>query len=143
MRINFYEKYQDIIESYNNEKDSVTIEEIFQQLLELTKQISEEDRRAIREGFTNEKELAIYDLLCNPVPKKEDIKAIKKISVDVFEKVSEAIQQADHWKDKQETKAAIETLIHTTLFNELPEAYTEKQIVEFKGVLFEYFYNRF
>lgn len=143
VRINFYEKYQDIIESYNNEKDSVTIEEIFQQLLELTKQISEEDRRAIREGFTNEKELAIYDLLCNPVPKKEDIKAIKKISVDVFEKVSEAIQQADHWKDKQETKAAIETLIHTTLFNELPEAYTEKQIVEFKGVLFEYFYNRF
>ena len=50
-RINFYERYQKIIEDYNQEQDRVAIEKTFQELMDLTKSLSEEEKRYVREGF--------------------------------------------------------------------------------------------
>ena len=47
-RINFYEKYQEIIHNYNNEQNRVTIEKTFEELMRLSDELTEEKKRCVR-----------------------------------------------------------------------------------------------
>ena len=54
-RMDFYERYQDIIYAYNKEKDRATIEATFDDLLDFLNQLNNEEKRAAREGLTERK----------------------------------------------------------------------------------------
>src|SRR5215510_10327570 len=62
LRMDYYKKYQQIIADYNREKDRVTVEETFAQLVALAKSLDAEQRRTVEEGL-NDDELALCDLL--------------------------------------------------------------------------------
>ena len=64
-RMDFYKRYQDIIYAYNKEKDRATIEATFDDLLDFLNQLNNEEKRAAREGLTEES-LVIMDLLEKP-----------------------------------------------------------------------------
>ena len=87
--------------------------------------------------------ILLYDLLFNENLSKEDIKAIKKVAVDLLEKIKGRIAELDHWTDKQETKAEIDNLIRDTLWMELPESYDEIRISEYRQKIYEYVYMRY
>ena len=61
-RMDYQIKYEEIVADYNREKDRTTIEETFRRLVELVNSLDEEQKRATREGLT-EDELAMFDLL--------------------------------------------------------------------------------
>ena len=61
-RMDYQRKYEDIVADYNREKDRTTIEETFRRLIELVNSLDEEQKRAAREGLS-EDELALFDLL--------------------------------------------------------------------------------
>ena len=61
-RMDYQQKYEEIVADYNREKDRVTIEETFRRLTELMDELDAEQRRAVEEGL-NEDELALFDLL--------------------------------------------------------------------------------
>ena len=67
MRMDYQQKYEEIVAAYNREKDRVTIEETFRRLTELMEELDAEQKRAVEEGL-NEDELALFDLL-----KKNDL----------------------------------------------------------------------
>src|SRR5690606_26320887 len=54
LRLEFYEKYKEIIEEYNNGKDINATKKAFDDLSDFLKTLSEEDSRAIREGLDEE-----------------------------------------------------------------------------------------
>ena len=56
-RIDYQEKYEEIVAAYNREKDRVTIEETFRRLIQLMEEIDAEQMRAVEEGLS-EDELA-------------------------------------------------------------------------------------
>lgn len=89
------------------------------------------------------KALLRQDMLFNDDLSKEDIKAIKKVAVDLLAKIKDKISQLDHWTDKQETKAEIDNLIRDTLWMELPECYDEIRISEYRQRIYEYVYMRY
>ena len=66
-RMDYQQKYEEIIADYNREKDRVTIEETFRRLTALIEELDAEQKRAVEEGLT-EDELALFDLL-----KKDDL----------------------------------------------------------------------
>ena len=49
-RINYYERYQAIIEEYNSEQDRATIEKTFMDLIDLARSMDQEEQRYVREG---------------------------------------------------------------------------------------------
>ena len=106
-RVNYYERYQKIIESYNSEQNRATIEKTFLDLMDLANNMDQEEQRYVREGFENDEQLSIYDLLFSENLSKQDIQKIKQVAVDLLEKVKAKITELDHWTDKQETKAAV------------------------------------
>lgn len=74
---------------------------------------------------------------------KEDIKKIKKVAVDLLDKIKTKIAELDHWTDKQETKAEVDTLIGKILWKELPESYSDSAIFEYRKLIFEYVFMRY
>ena len=141
-RINYYERYQAIIEEYNSEQDRATIEKTFMDLIDLARSMDHEEQRYVREGFSSDEELSMYDLLFSENLSKQDIRAIKKISVELLAKVKAKIAELDHWRDKEETRSAVDALIRDTLWKELPPAY-DNSLNEYRRKIYEYVYIRY
>lgn len=142
-RINYYERYQQIIEDYNSEQNRATIEKTFMDLMDLANSMDQEEQRYVREGFSSDEELSLYDLLFSENLSKQDIQKIKQVAVDLLAKVKAKIAELDHWTDKQETKAAVDNLIRDTLWAELPECYDEVSISGYRQRIYEYVYTRY
>jgi len=142
-RIDYYQRYQDIITAYNAEQDRASIEKTFMELMELANSMDEEQQRYVREGFSSDEELSMYDLLFTENLSKQDIQAIKKVAVDLLAKVKAKIAELDHWTDKQETKAAVDNLIRDTLWAGLPECYDDISVSRYRQQIYEYVYTRY
>lgn len=142
-RIKYHERYQEIIEDYNSQQDRATIEKTFDELMKLVQSMDQEEKRYVREGFSSDEELSLYDMLFSDNLTKQDIQKIKKVAVDLLEKVKAKIAELDHWTDKQETKATIDNLIRDTLWNGLPECYDELSISGYRQRIYEYVYTRY
>ena len=142
-RINFYEKYQEIIHNYNAEQNRASIEKTFEDLMHLTEELSEEEKRYIREGFENDEQLSLYDVLFKEDLSKEDIKKLKNIAKDLLDKIKSMLKTMDHPFDKQETKASIVITIRDLLWQELPESYSYENITYYRDAVFNYISQRY
>ena len=142
-RMNYYERYQEIIENYNSEQDRATIEKTFMDLMDLANSMDEEEKRYVREGFSSDEELSMYDMLFRDDLDKQDIKKLKEVSVSLLQKIKAKIAELDHWTDKQETKAEVDNLIRDILWNDLPEVYDEISISAYRQKIYEYVYTRY
>lgn len=143
-RKEFYKRYLQIIDEYNNSIDKTSIEAIFAELLDLSKQLDEEEKRYVREGFNSEEELSIYDMLFKENLTKEDIKKIKAISAELLETVKNQIAQFNSWKDNSETRSRVKTLILNYLYQNLPDpTYVEDEITSYVDKVYQYVYYHF
>lgn len=142
-RINYYERYQQIIMGYNAEQDRATIEKTFMDLMDLANQMNQEEQRYAREGFSSDEELSLYDMLFRDDLSKNDIKKLKEVATTLLRKIKNRIAEIDHWTDKQETKAEIDNLIRNILYAELPLCYDEISISTYRQRIYEYVYTRY
>lgn len=142
-RINFYEKYQEIINEYNYEQNRATIEKTFEELMQLSKNLSEEEKRYIKEGFENEEQLSMFDVLMKENLSKEDIKTLKKVAKDLLASIKNLISTMDHPFDKQETRSTIMIAIRDLLWNNLPNSYPDESINYYKNVVYNYISQRY
>lgn len=142
-RINYYERYQQIIMGYNAEQDRTTIEKTFMDLMDLANQMNQEEQRYAREGFSSDEELSLYDMLFRDDLSKNDIKKLKEVATTLLRKIKNRIAEIDHWTDKQETKAEIDNLIRNILYDELPLCYDEISISTYRQRIYEYVYTRY
>lgn len=120
MNIDFYKRYQEIIEEYNRGKDETVIKETFRKLIELVNSYTEEEAETKREGLSDEQK-AIFDILRHGKKLDEkDKNAIKKISIDLLEELKQDKLNVNQWADKMETSAAVFNYVNKTLFEVLP-----------------------
>ena len=131
-----------IIEEYNSEQDRTTIEKTFMELMDLAKSMSVEEQRFAREGFSNDEELSIYDLLFSDNLTKSDIDKIKKMSVELLKKIKERIAGMNHWTDKQETRAAVDVLIRNVLYEQIPDSMFDRLEI-YRKAIYEYIYTHY
>ena len=142
-RIDFYERYQKIIEEYNNEQDRAGIEKTFMELMKLAADMDEERNRYIREGFSSEEELRVYDLLFSENLSQQDIKTIKAVAKELLAKIKAHIAQMDHWTQKQATRDAMGNLIRDILWTTLPESFSDESILNYRDKVYEYVFMHF
>jgi type I restriction enzyme R subunit len=116
-RVHLVEKLEKLVESYN--LGTLDAEAFFAALKKLIDEMDSEERRAAREGLTEE-ELAVFDLLTRPEPKltKAQEVEVKKVARELLEKLQAL--RVEHWRQNQQTRAAVHSEIRFKL-NELPE----------------------
>lgn len=143
LRINYYEKYQKIVEEYNkdNKKDEIAV--IFENLMKLVNDLDEEQKRYVKEGFDSDEELTIFDLMVKDSLDKEDIEKVKKLAQTMLIKIKNRIHELDHWRDKEETQSIISVLIRDLLWQDLPDAYEDAAIEKYRQQIYEYVYQAY
>lgn len=120
LTVDYYKRYQEIIEEYNRGKDEAVIKETFRKLIELVNSYSEEEADTKREGLTDEQK-AIFDILRQGKKLEEkEKKEIKKISIELLEELKKEKLRVDQWADKSVTAAAVFNYVNKTLFEVLP-----------------------
>jgi type I restriction enzyme R subunit len=120
MTVDFYKRYQEIIEEYNRGKDEVVIKETFRKLIELVNSYSEEEAETKREGLTDEQK-AIFDILRHGKKLEEKEKnEIKKISIELLDELKKDKLKVEQWSNKSVTAAAVYNTVSKTLFETLP-----------------------
>ncbi len=131
LRTDFQQHYENIVSEYNREKDRVTIEQTFEALLKLVKELDGEERRAVREGL-DEESLAIFDLLRKPDLDTKAIKRIKKVAVSLLANLKLQKLKTDHWRDKESTRDTVQVAVRDFLWDDksgLPvDYYTENEV---------------
>lgn len=142
-RTDFYERYQQIIDEYNREQDRATIEKTFMELIDIASKLDQEEKRYIREGFTSDEELSLFDMLFRNDLSKNDIKKLKDVATTLLQRIKEEIAKLDHWRDKQETRAHVMNLIRDTLLEGLPDSYGDTtDVTKYQQEVYEYIYTR-
>ncbi|CAA9890827.1 Type I restriction enzyme R Protein [Candidatus Methylobacter favarea] len=132
LTVDFYKRYQEIIEEYNRGKDEVTIKETFRKLLELVNSLTQEEADTKREGLTDEQK-AIFDILRQgKVLEEKEKNEIKKIAVELLQELKEEKLKVQHWAEKTLTAAAVFNYVDKTLFEDLPYPTYQKADIDLK-----------
>ena len=128
LRMDYQERYEEIVAAYNREKDRVTIEETFRRLVELMDDLDAEQRRAVEEGLS-EDELALFDLLKNDSLGKADRERVKQASRDLLAAIKARLSDLDRFWEKEQTKAEVQVFILDEIFTSLPTPpFTEEEM---------------
>ncbi|MES2476149.1 MAG: type I restriction enzyme endonuclease domain-containing protein [Verrucomicrobiota bacterium] len=140
-RYDFLDRFQKMIEAYNS--GAYGIEKLYELLIDLTKDLSEEEQRHLRENVSEE-ELAVFDILTRPGPKltQQETEAIKLVCKDLLAKLkTELLVLA--WREKRTTRAKVRVEIEKMLEAGLPEKYTVDLYETKCGVLFQHVLEKY
>lgn len=144
LRTDFQQHYEQIVAEYNREKDRLTIEKTFEALLKLIEELDEEETRAVREGL-DEESLAIFDLLKKTNLNKKEVERIKKVAVELLEKLKAEKLRIDHWQEKESTRDEVRMTIRDFLWSEktgLPlEFYSDEEVSQKAEEVFRHVYR--
>ena len=122
-RADYLAKFEELIESYN--AGSRNIEELFQELLALSRALNDEQQRHVREQLT-EDELTVFDILTRPGPDltSEERQEVKKVARQLLQKVKSALVL--NWRLKAQARAQVRLAIEDVLDDGLPRAYSRE-----------------
>jgi type I restriction enzyme R subunit len=120
LTVDYYKRYQEIIDEYNRGKNDVVIKETFRKLIELINSYTKEEADTKREGLTDEQK-AIFDILRYGKKLEEKEKnEIKKISIELLEELKKDKLKVERWSEKSTTVAAVFNYVNDTLYTLLP-----------------------
>jgi len=138
-RMDFRERYLELIDEYISGAKS--LDAIFDELIKVSKDLNEEEKRHVREGLDNEEQLAVFDMLTKPDMKlsKKEIAEVKRIARQLLQTLNREKLVLD-WKKKQQTRAGVKLTIEKTL-DLLPEAYTMDAYNQKCDLVYKYVYD--
>ena len=118
-RMDYQQKYEEVVDDYNREKDRGIIEKTFHRLMELMDELDAEQKRAIEEGL-NEGELALFDLLKKDDLAKAERERVKQASRNLLASIKARLSELDRFWEKEQTKADVEVFILDEIYASLP-----------------------
>jgi type I restriction enzyme R subunit len=128
LRLEFYERYQEIIKEYNQGKSLEDTLHTFEKLSDYIQDLNHEDSRAIRENL-NEESLAIFDLLKEGKDlTASEIKEVKKVSVDLLNKLKEEKLKVERWRESRTVSASVKNIINDSLAYLPIHSYTDDDL---------------
>jgi type I restriction enzyme, R subunit len=139
-RADFADKFEELIDSYN--AGSRNIEELFEELLKLSRSLSDEQQRHVRENMTEE-ELVIFDILTRPAPEMspEERSEVKKVARELLGRLKQLLVL--NWRQKSSARSQLKLVIEDVLDSGLPRIY-DKPLYEQKCfALFEHVYENY
>ena len=136
-RTKFAERFKRIIEDYNA-GGSMNMD-FYEKLLELMKQMKEEEARHVKEDLTEE-ELEIFDLLCKDSLTKEEEKKVKLAAKSLYQTLIDNKKELFivDWQNDPTPREKVKSKIISVLNEYLPDSY-DRMIFQTKSdIIFEH-----
>ena len=139
-RTDFAEKFESLIESYN--AGSRSIEQLFDELVRLSNNLTDEQQRHMRENMSEE-ELVIFDILTRPAPAltTEERAEVKKVARELLGHLKALLVL--NWRQKSTARSQLKLTIEDTLDTGLPRAYTPELYNQKCSAVFEHVYESY
>jgi type I restriction enzyme R subunit len=139
-RMDYQAKFEELIEAYNS--GSLNIEELFRDLVALSRSLNDEQQRHVRENLTEE-ELAVFDILTRPAPEltTEEQAEVKKVARQLLERLKDLLVL--DWRKTRRARATVEDAIKNLLDDGLPRAYSKDFYDQKCAAVFEHFYENY
>jgi type I restriction enzyme R subunit len=139
-RVNYQERLQKLINEYND--GSRNVEEMFEELIRFTADLSKEDQRHIAEGLSEE-ELAVFDLLVRPGPDltQKEITKVKAVVREMLETLKHEKLVLD-WRKRQQARADVQHSIEVVL-DKLPDGYDTASYEQKCAAVYEHVYEHY
>lgn len=105
----------------------------------LDKDLDDERRRFVREGFDNDTQLAIFDMLRKETLAPAEIGKLKKAARELLPILEQRALLAQYWSQRASSRAEVETAILNYFWSELPDpAYDEAEINLLSSKVFQH-----
>jgi type I restriction enzyme R subunit len=139
-RADFQEKFEELIEAYN--AGSKNIDELFAELLALSRALTEEQTRHVRENLSEE-ELTILDILTRPAPELSSTERdeVKKVARELLTRLKDLLVL--NWRGKASARSQVKLAIEDILDSGLPRVYTPEVYQQKCSALFEHVYESY
>ncbi len=142
IRLEFYNKYQEIIQEYNEGKDAESILKTFEELVEFLNEMNEEEQRSVREEL-DEETLAIYDLLRKGDLNQEEKEIVKKIAKETLTKLKAEKLKIERWRESTQIRAQVKTMINDNLIRLPLDRYEEEEVNTKSIVVYQHIYSNY
>ena len=138
-RMDYQERFEQMIAAYN--EAAINVDVLFDQLMDLARELNEEVRRAITERLSEE-ELAVFDLLTRPAPElteteKDEVKAIARKLLTMLRQEKLVLD----WRKRERSRAAVKIAVQKILDEMLPECYTKAIYDQKCEVVYQHIYE--
>jgi type I restriction enzyme R subunit len=141
LRMEFYERYKEIVEDYNKGKELEDTLKAFEKLYEFVEQLNEEEARALRENL-DEETLAIFDLLrSGKTLVGEELKDVKKVAADTLSKLKKEKLTIYRWRESLQITAQVKTLIYDSLQYLPQQTYSDNEVAEKSDLVYQHIYT--
>ena len=139
-RTDFTEKFEELIESYNN--GSRNIEQLFEELIKLSRSLDSEQERHVRENMSIEEQV-IFDILTRPAPELStaEREQVKKVARELLSRLKQLLVL--NWRQKSAARSTLKLAIEDTLDGGLPDAYAPEIYNQKCSALFEHVYESY
>lgn len=128
LRLEFYERYKEIVEEYNNGKSEIELNRSFERLTQFVQELSVEDRRAFQENL-DQPTLSIFDLLVQGKDlSKEEKESVKKVAKETLETLQKEKLNIPNWKESREIRSAVKTTIYDKLLWLPEDKYSDEEV---------------
>jgi len=139
-RLKFMERLDSLLSEYNN--GAHDIDQLFEDLVKLAKDLSEEEQRAVKENLTEE-ELAIFDLLLKDNLNPNETEKVKKTARGLLSKLKAEKLVLD-WREKEQSRSGVKTTIEDILYDSLPEPTYSQKDCDYKGAeIYNFIYEHY
>jgi type I restriction enzyme R subunit len=136
-RLRFLERLDKLIQEYNT--GSHDVEKLIVDLVELAKDLTEEENRNVRESLTEE-ELAIFDILEKENLNPDEREQVKKVAKEMIEKLK-AEKLTPHWRDFEPTRSGVKTTISDYIYMMPEPTYTEMECEKLIPSVYNFVYE--
>ena len=129
LRLEFYERYKEIIAEYNAGKTLENTVRAFENLNEFIKDLTVEEQRAVRENLEDQEALAIFDLLREGKELEgKDLKQVKKVARETLDKLKAEKLKIERWRESRQITAQVKGIIYDNLLWLPEETYTDEDV---------------
>lgn len=142
-RVDFHEKYQKIIETYNKAKDYEEIQKIFDELIKFASNLDQEEKRYIKEGLEDEETLALYDLLYKENLSKKEKEEVKAVAKELLATLKAEKLKVERWRESVQVKSQVQTIIHEKLLYLPIEHYPDEELELKQNEVYKHFYKNY
>lgn len=141
LRLEFYDRYKEIIDEYNRGKSYEDTIKAFERLNEFIRDLDFEDKRAMRESIDQDT-LAIFDLLKEGKElNDQELKSIKKIAVETLNTLKDQKLNIDRWRESRMLRSQIKTLIYEKLLWLPQDSYSDAEVGQRAADVYQHIYT--
>ncbi|WJJ98236.1 type I restriction endonuclease subunit R [Algibacter luteus] len=144
LRIEFYERYKEIIDEYNRGKSLEDTIKTFDKLNNFIKDLSVEEQRVVRENLKDQETLAIFDLLKEGKELSEkELKEVKKVAAKTLETLKSEKLKIENWRESRQIKAQVKSTIYDNLLYLPQESYSDEEVGLKTANVYQHIYTNY